>query len=461
MAEKKASDIIGNIRINYDRALQAIRRENFDYAIELLSDLLKKDPSNFDVRFALREAALKKSEKKGGFFNKMLNTAGGGHHLAKAQLALKNDPNEALAEAEQMLVSDPKNVSALKISADAAIACGYTQACLRTLTMIHKIAPGDIQANSKLANLYCDLGEPEKAENVYGVLCKHHPNDQDLQMAAKNISARRTLTRGGYEDGKEGSFRKAIKNEGEAKLLEQEQRMHKDDETIAALLEEYERRFETQPENIKLVKDIAELYAQKKNYYRALEYYNHLQEIPNALDSAIEKNIAEVTVKRYNQVIEELDPTADDYEQQKADYEAMRDEFEFDNLVQRVKKYPTDMDARFELGMAYFNRKDYAETIKEMQHVQKFPRLQRKAVLYLAKAFAARNMTDLAINALQKSVEAKTEMDEDQKELIYTLATIYESADRGQEAIEHYKAIYEVDINFRDVEAKIEAHYRG
>lgn len=461
MAEKKASDIIGNIRINYDRAHQAIRRDNFDYAIELLADLLKKDTSNIDVRMSLREAALKKAEKKGGFFNKMLSTAGGGHHLAKAQLALKNDPQEALAEAERMLVSDPKNVSALKISADAAIACGYTQTCLRTLTMIHKIAPEDIQANTKLANLYCDLGEPEKAESVYGVLCKHHPNDQDLQMAAKNISARRTLKRGGYEDGKEGTFRKSMKDEGGAKLLEQEQRMHKDADTIASLLEEYERRFETDSNNIKLVKDIAELYTLQKNYYRALEYYNHLQDIPNALDSAIEKNISEVTIKRYNQFIDELDPTAEDYEQQKADYVAMRNEFEFENLVQRVKKYPTDMDARFELGLAYFNREDYGEAIKELQHVQKFPRLQRKAVLYLAKSFAARNMTDLAINSLQKFVEVKADMDEDQKELIYTLANIYEGADRGEEAIAHYKSIYEVDIRFRDVEQKIEDHYRG
>jgi len=273
MPETKASDIIGNLRINYDRAIQAIRRENYDYAIELLSDLLKKDPSNFDVRMALREASLKKSEKKGGFFQKMLNTAGGGHHLAKAQLALKSDPHEALAEAEKLLVTDPKNVAALKISADAAIACGFVQTSLRSLVMVHKLAPDDVQGNTKLANLYCDLGEPEKAEQVFGVLCRHHPNDQDLQMAAKNISARRTLKRGGYEDGAAGgTFRRALKDTDEARLLEQEQRMHKDEDTINSLLAEYERRFESEPENIKLVKDIAELYAQSKNYYRALEY---------------------------------------------------------------------------------------------------------------------------------------------------------------------------------------------
>jgi tetratricopeptide (TPR) repeat protein len=460
MPEKKASDIVGNIRINYDRALQAIRRDNFDYAIELLGDLLKKDPSNFDVRMQLRKAALEKSEKKGGFFKKVLSTAGGGHHLAKAQLALNSNPLEALHEAEKMLVADPKNVTALKISAEAAEKAEFPDTRLRTLVMIHKLAPEDLEANAKLANLYCNLGQPEKAEQIYGVLLTHHPDNQEVMMESKNISARRTMKRGGYEDGNAGgTFRKALKSDEEAMLLEQERRMHKDDETIGNLLAEYERRFETEPENIKLVKDIAELYAQQKNYYRALEYYNHLLEIPDALDSSIERAIAEITVKRYDQVIAELDPTLEDYEVQRADFSAARDQFQFDNLADRVNRYPTDMDARLELGIARFDRGEHAEAIKEFQRVQKFPRLTRKAVLYLARCFAARDMTDLAINALQKAVEAKTELDDDQKELVYTLASIYEDADRMEEAIGYYKQIYEADVGFRDVADKVEKYY--
>ena len=460
MPEKKASDIIGNLRINYDRAIQAIRRENFDYAIELLNDLLKKDPSNVDVRMQLRKAALEKSEKKGGFFKKVLKTAGGGHHLAKAQLALNTDPIEALGEAEQMLIADPKNVTALKIAAQAAKAADFPETQLRSLVMVHKIAPEDKEANPELANLYCDLGEPEKAEQVYGVLLKHNPDDQDLMMASKNISARKTLKRGGYEDGEAGAtFRKGLKDSEEAKILEQEQRMHKDEETINNLLAEYERRFETEPENIKLVKDIAELYTQSKNYYRALEYYNHLKEIPDALDSSIEKAIAEVTVKRYDQVIAELDPTGEDYEGEKSGLEQARNEFQFENLAARVARYPTDMDARLELGIARFDRREFADAIKEFQHVQKFPRLARKAVLYLARSFAAREMTDMALNTLQKAVDAKTELDDDQKELVYTLGAILEQADRMDEALEQFKKIYEVDIGFRDVAAKVEGAY--
>lgn len=462
MSEKKASDIIGNLRINYDRAVQAIQRENFDYAIELLSDLLKKDPSNLDVRFKLRDAAQGKAGKGGGFFRKVINTAGGGHHLAKAQLALKSNPQEALHEAEQMLLGDPQNVAALKISAEAAVACGFVQTSLRTLTVVHRLAPEDVQANTRLANLYCELGEPEKAEKIYSVLCRHHPGDPSLQMAAKNIAARRTMQRGGYEDGSPGAtFRRGLKDVDEAQLLERQSRGHKDAETVAALLAEYEKRFETDPENVKLVKDIAELHALRHDYYRALEYYNHLATLPNAMDSAVERTVAEVTGKRYDQAVEELDPAAEDYAERKAELVAAKVQYLFDDARDRVRRYPTDMDARFELGLMLFERSDFDAAIKEFQHVQKFPRLKRKGMLYLSRCFAARGMRDMAIGTLRRAAEEKVEIDDEQKELLYTLGQIHEQGGEHGEAIKHYKAIFEVDIAYRDVAAKVQAHYES
>ena len=178
------------------------------------------------------------------------------------------------------------------------------------------------------------------------------------------------------------------------------------------------------------------------------------------MDSAAEKRIADVTLKRYNQVVEELDPAQEDYEVQKRDLEEARDQFVFESLEARVERYPTDMDARFEYGMALHARGDFQNAIKELQHVQKFPRLHRKAVLYLAKCFASVEMIDLAINALQKEVDKNSEMDEDRKELLYTLGSILEDNDRGEEAIAHFKSIFEQDISFQDVGEKVNNYYR-
>ena len=235
--------------------------------------------------------------------------------------------------------------------------------------------------------------------------------------------------------------------------------MHKDEATIENLLHEYEARFEKDQSNIKLIKDIAELYTLQKNYYRALEYYHYLGTIDQALDSGIERTIAEVTSKRYDQYIDELDPAAEDYDERKAELQAAKAEFQFDSVRERVRRYPTDMDARMELGQHLHDRKEFDEAIKEFQHVQKFPRLRRRGMLFLARCFAGRGMRDLAINTLRKAIEEKTEIDDDQKELLYTLAEIHEQGGDREDAMKLYKAIFEVDIAYRDVAEKVSSHY--
>lgn len=51
--------------------------------------------------------------------------------------------------------------------------------------------------------------------------------------------------------------------------------------------------------------------------------------------------------------------------------------------------------------------------------------------------------------------------DEEKKDLIYNLGCVLESMGRKEEAIEQFKQIYEVDIGYRDVAAKVDAFYAG
>ena len=45
--------------------------------------------------------------------------------------------------------------------------------------------------------------------------------------------------------------------------------------------------------------------------------------------------------------------------------------------------------------------------------------------------------------------------------MIYNLGSVLESMDKKEEAIEQFKQIYEVDIGYRDVAAKVDAYYDG
>jgi tetratricopeptide (TPR) repeat protein len=462
VAETKASELLGNSRTFYDKSVEAMRRENYDYAIELLTQLIKKEPQCWEARMKLRETAMAKQSKGKSFFKKVMNTAGSGAHLAKAQMAMAGEPLEALAEAEIILLSDPVNVMALKISAEAALRLEFIQTARLTLQRVHQLAPEDREANARLANLYCDLGSPELAEQVYAVLMRHHPNDQELQMEAKNIAARRTLDQGGYENAhaEGGTFRKLLKDVDQAERLERESRMVKDEATMATLLAEYEQRLENEPENVKLICNIAELHAESGDFYRSLQYYNLLDDIEGAKDAKIRRDIFLVAVKCFDQAIEDLDRNLPDYAETRAKYEQERDEFIMTDCKDRVEHYPTDMGLRYEYGELLFGAGRVQEAIAQLQRSQANPHYKIKGQLLISKCFSALGMKDLAVTGLQEAVNEKSVMDQEKKELIYTLGVVLEEMARYDEAIEQFKQIFAIDINYLDVAKRVEEYYK-
>jgi tetratricopeptide (TPR) repeat protein len=70
-------------------------------------------------------------------------------------------------------------------------------------------------------------------------------------------------------------------------------------------------------------------------------------------------------------------------------------------------------------------------------------------------------MYDLAARTLQNAIKEKPVLDDEKKELIYNLGGVYEGMAKKEEAIEQFKVIYEIDIGYKDVAAKVERYYSG
>jgi len=80
---------------------------------------------------------------------------------------------------------------------------------------------------------------------------------------------------------------------------------------------------------------------------------------------------------------------------------------------------------------------------------------------YLAQCFAKRKMYEVAIRTLQGALKEKAVFDDEKKELIYNLGCVLDSMGKKDEAIKQLELIYEVDIGYRDVRAKVDAFYAG
>ncbi|MGI8964558.1 MAG: tetratricopeptide repeat protein [Limisphaerales bacterium] len=460
MPEKSLQEIPRAARDQYEKGVIAFQRQNLDYAMTILNQVLEKEPAFYDCRQALRATQFKKAGEKSGFFKKMLGSATNSPMLAKGQLSLRSNPREAIQIAEQILNSDPHNSSAHKLLADAALAADFPKTAILSLEILVKNAPKDHELALELAQAYTQANQIDKAEALYIEFLRAQPHRTEVAQALKNLAARKTMSEGGYgvlADGS-GSYRDILKNKEEAVSLEQEKREVKTDDVAAGLIAQYEARLELEPNNLKLMRSVAELYAQKKEFDLALDYYNRIAAAGSA-DPALEKTITDLSIKKLEHVMAQLDPASPDFAAQSAQLQAARDDFSLSEVKRRVEKYPNDLQLRFDLGQLYFKAEKISEAIQELQKAQNNPHRRLSAMSLLGQCFAKRGMNDLAARTLQNAIKEKVVFDEEKKELIYALGCVLEKMGKAGEAMEQFKQIYEVDIGYRDVAAKVDAYY--
>ena len=463
MAEKTINEIAREARSLFQKASEAAQRENFDYATTLFCQILEREPGFFEGRKALRAVQARKAGSGGGgFFKKMLSGAGSSPLVAKGQIALHTNPANALAIAEQILNSDPTSSQGHKLVVDAAESLELPKTAVMSLEILVRNSPKDKQLAIDYANKLAESGGDASAgERVLQELIRTSPYDPDLVQALKNLSASKTLDEGGYNalEGGGGSFRSILKNKDESVSMEQENRVQKSDDVVERLIEEYETRLQSEKENIRLVRQLAELYTQKKKFDRALEYYERVRQSPMGADSTLEQAISNTVLRRYDYLLEQLNPAAADYAAEADRVKAEKANFQMTECQRRVEKYPTDLALRFEMGQIYFQSGKIGEAIQEFQKAQNYPNKRLASMNYLAQCFAKRKMFDPAVRTLQSAIKEKTGFDEEKKDLIYQLGCVLEAMGKKEEAIQQLILIYESDIGYKDVAAKVDAYY--
>lgn len=463
MAEKTLNDLTRELQLLFTKGHDALQRDNFDYAISLFNQVLAREPGLYECRRELRAAQLRKAGGGGGFMKKMWSSASASPLVVKGEAALRRDPAEALQIAEQILNSDPNNSAAHRLIVRAASALELPHTAVLSLELLYHNSPRDKDVAIQLANALADTGEVKRGEQVLTHLQTSFPGDNDILQALKDISARNTMDEGGYDslaDGA-GSYRDILKNKEEAVILEQQNRVEKSQDVSDRLIAEYEARLRTEATNLKLIRSLAELYSQKKQFDQALAYYERLKASDAGNDASLDASIAETVKRKYDLQISQLDPAGADYSDRVAVLEAEKQAYELAECQKRAERFPTDLQIRFELGQLYFRSGKISEAIAEFQKAQNNPHRRVASLGYLAQCFARRKMYDMAARTLQNAIKEKPVLDEEKKELIYNLGSVFESMGKKEEAVDQFKIIYEVDIGYKDVAAKVEGYYSG
>ena len=459
------ADLPQNLRSLVQKADAALQSQNVGYAVQLLLPVVKAEPNFLDGRKKLRkaEAAVKKSAGGGKKFFGGLSA--GGLSNMKVQGKVKKEPAAALPELEDLLVEDPYNPQLNSLLYEASVALDMMDTASFALETIREGNPTDTKNMHRLAQHYMLVKEPEKAANIYQAILRVDNTDGEARKGVTNANAQASITRQGW--GQRESVRDLLKSKEQSRSLEDNSRKGMTAEQLDARLAEWGEKYNEDPQNINVVKKIADLYEQKEDLPSALQWYEYafgLNTADSALGSKVQHLRDRIEDAHFAGLKADLEanPDAPDAAQKQAEFDEMvntRRLRQIANAKDRVEKNPTDLQLRFEYGSALLSAGQLSEAIAELQKAKNNPNIRNRATLMLARCYEQKGIYDLALRQLSEVAAELLGMDSTKKEILYTKGLIHEKLGQKTEALESFKQIYEVDYGYLDVAQRVESSY--
>jgi tetratricopeptide (TPR) repeat protein len=474
MSVKTYRELNPTARSQVDRAKTAIQSKNYDFGIMLLLSALKDEPIYLDGRRLLRAAEIQKYNTTGTLTRQMTSMRTG---TLAMKLSTKKSPQEQLAAAEEILQTDPYNQKANMAIGEAGAALGCPELkCFAYETLAS--AKGDDKSAvpflRTLAEAYMEAHQADKAVSTLEKVLTLDPRDGDSLSLLKNAQA--AVSHQKWEEAqKTDDFRKALKDEKESEQLETQGKIVKSSESIEEQIQlSYQKWQEATSNQDKALhaKKIGQLYEQRNEFTNAIPWYQAAFEAGGSLDSSLERAIGDLRLRGAQAEIRELQETLAQQTdpEAKAQYQAAIDQKEaelikvqLDLTEAQVKAQPNDGELRFLLGEALYKDGQYKRATEELQQaINTQPSIRYPALNLLGLAFMKRGMIDFAISKFAEAEHDLPDMKEDiKKEVTYNLGLAYEAAKQPEKALEQWKKIYTVAMNYRDVAARVEASYGG
>ncbi|MEI8140889.1 MAG: tetratricopeptide repeat protein [bacterium] len=462
MAEVTLEQVPQKIKDLFNRGFVAMERGNLDYAIDMFTSCLALEPRLHKARKFLRAAEIKRFKSQGGGqLTHLISSVTGFSNLIKAQALLKSKPMEALQAAEKLLLKDPLNLSYIKLLDKAAMAAGEPEIAIQTLASTKEHYPHDAELLERLGRLYMETDQPRLARECFETLCELKPQDSAALKLLKDAMAIDSMSKDGWEKvGTKGTkFTDLIRDRKESDSLARESKAVVDKNDTVIMIEENKARIKREPGNMNYRRALANLYRDSKMFTEAVTTLQEAQNVSGGRDPQIDQTISAIQIQMMDEEIAKLTAagmTAAAEEKQKD-----RELFMANDLQDRVSRYPNDLQLKYEFGVMLFDQNRINEAIQQFQASQRNAQRRIQSLFYIGRCFRAKQQYDMAIDQLQQAVAELPVMDDTKKAVVYELGSIYEITDRAAEAMECFKQIYQIEIGYLDVAAKVEQGYKS
>lgn len=461
MAEVTLEQVPQKTKDLFNRGFVAMERGNLDYAIDMFSACLELEPRLHKARKFLRMAQIKQFKSKGGGqFAHLMSSVTGLSSMMKAQSLMKKKPMEAISAIEKLLRNDPLNLSHIKLLDKAAEAAGEPEIAIQTLSIAQEHYPHDTTILERLGRLYMKIDQPRLGRECFEALCELKPNDTAALKLLKDSMAIDSMSKDGWEKvGTKGTkFTDLMKDSKEADVLARESKAVMDQNDIDVLIEENKARIRREPNNVNYRRALANLYVGNKMFAEAITTLQDAQTLSGGRDPQVDQSISAIRLQIFDEEIKKLQES-----NMMAAVESKtrdRDLFLFNDLQDRTARYPNDLQLKYDLGVLLFQQDRINDAIQQFQASQRNAQRRINSLYYIGLCFKSKQQYDMAIDQLQRAASELPVMDDMKKAVVYELGLLHELRGNQVEAMEFFKQIYQIDISYRDVAAKVEQGYK-
>ena len=452
MERKELKDVSEGLRKNLQYAKTVFDKGDCDYAILLLTGILKKEIAFGDARDLLRTVERKKTLSLGAFA-KFISSIKSSLLLMKAKAKVEKEPIAAIEIAEEALAMNLNCLPALNLLAEAAQNIDAVFIAVEAMEIARSYNPDDESVLQTLVEIYKEAGDGAKAYEVQSIIAAKHPDDLTVQAELRAAAALATLNKA---QSQEGSSVKQAVEKAKAEGASAGDKVIRSKEDVANAIEQYEKQVAEGDESIDNRRNLAELYQRAGRHDDAITAFNWIVEKMGTLDPAIDKLIEKSEVAKFNTRIEELEGNDEDAQA------VMNEKFQYQlgRAEERVKNYPNDTQLRYDLACLLWKGKDVDRALEQFQLARKNPQRRLSSTVYIGMCFAAKGQYDMAVEQFESAIEGMQVMDKEKLNALYQFGLTCEAMGNDEKALDCFKQIYQTDVNYKDVASRMEKFYK-
>ena len=455
IVKKSYKDVTTGVRAVYQKGADMIGKRQLDYGIELLKQVVQKEPGFMDARNMLRAAEKEKSSSMSGFAKFIANIKSL-RWILKAQAAAGKNPVEAMSYTEEALALNLYSTQALNLLATAAKNADAGFISSEALEILVDMDPENEANLRSAADLYQAVGDSRNLLKVWTRLANKNPDNLEFQGKLREAAARATMEAGKWDQ--EGSAAEKARAAKKDKKADVGDRIIRAEEDIKNMIAKFEDDIAHGNESVDLRRKLAELYMRSGRFEDSIKAYQFIVEKMGTLDPAIDRCIEKATVAIINRKIEELKAANAPEEEIRAQEQAILD-YKLERYEDRVRLYPNDLVCRYELAVVYWDRNEVDKALEQFQLAQRNPAHRLQAMTYLGRCFHAKGQNDMAVEQFNNVLAEMPVMDKDKMSTLYYLGITYEDIGDGKNAIECFKQIYSANVNYLDVAKRMNDYY--